>query len=121
MGVRGFIPATQMFDAVTSASSTGSSHFRAKLMQTMYAVGAKVNVRVLSVHDKRCMLTAKKAIVQAPEDQIITSYEGIKTGQRAVGFVTRIVDDKDGGGMVLFVEFCDWAIKKNLDIEDDDA
>jgi ribosomal protein S1 len=106
MGVRGFIPATQMFDAVasSSASSTGSSHFRAKLMQTMYAVGAKVNVRVLSVHDKRCMLTAKKAIVQAPEDQIITSYDGIKVGQRAVGFVTRIVEDKDGGGM--YVTFC---------------
>ncbi|CAB9514451.1 EFh [Seminavis robusta] len=28
--------------------------------------------------------------------------------------------DKDGGGMVLFAEFCDWAIKKNLDLEDDD-
>jgi hypothetical protein len=22
--------------------------------------------------------------------------------------------------MVLFSEFCDWAIKKNLDLEDDD-
>lgn len=28
--------------------------------------------------------------------------------------------DKNGGGMVLFAEFCDWAIKKNLDLEDDD-
>ena len=28
--------------------------------------------------------------------------------------------DANGGGMVLFVEFCDWAIKKNLDLEDDD-
>ena len=28
--------------------------------------------------------------------------------------------DKDGGGMVLFIEFCDWAIKKNLDLDDDD-
>lgn len=27
--------------------------------------------------------------------------------------------DKNGGGMVLFSEFCDWAIKKNLDLEDD--
>ncbi len=28
--------------------------------------------------------------------------------------------DRDGGGFVLFIEFCDWAIKKNLDLEDDD-
>ena len=28
--------------------------------------------------------------------------------------------DQDGGGMVLFIEFCDWAIKKNLDLDDDD-
>lgn len=25
--------------------------------------------------------------------------------------------DKNGGGMVLFSEFCDWAIKKNLDLK----
>ena len=28
--------------------------------------------------------------------------------------------DKNGGGMILFDEFCDWAIKKSLDLEDDD-
>lgn len=28
--------------------------------------------------------------------------------------------DKNGGGMILFDEFCEWAIKKNLDLEDDD-
>jgi hypothetical protein len=28
--------------------------------------------------------------------------------------------DRDGQGMILFIEFCDWAIKKNLDLEDDD-
>ena len=28
--------------------------------------------------------------------------------------------DRDGGGMVLFIEFCDWAIKKHLDLKDDD-
>ena len=25
--------------------------------------------------------------------------------------------DRDGGGMILFSEFCDWAIKKNLDLD----
>ena len=28
--------------------------------------------------------------------------------------------DKDHGGMILFIEFADWAIKKNLDLDDDD-
>jgi Ca2+-binding EF-hand superfamily protein len=28
--------------------------------------------------------------------------------------------DKDKGGLILFAEFCSWAIKKNLDLDDDD-
>lgn len=28
--------------------------------------------------------------------------------------------DTNGGGIILFDEFCDWALKKNLDLEDDD-
>ena len=28
--------------------------------------------------------------------------------------------DKNGGGQILFDEFVEWAIKKNLDLEDDD-
>jgi len=28
--------------------------------------------------------------------------------------------DTNGGGSILFDEFCNWAIKKNLDLEDDD-
>ncbi len=28
--------------------------------------------------------------------------------------------DKNGGGYILFNEFCDWAIKKSLDLDDDD-
>jgi len=28
--------------------------------------------------------------------------------------------DKDHGGMILFNEFVEWAIKKNLDLDDDD-
>eukprot|EP00341_Mesodinium_pulex_P008222 CAMPEP_0116946766 /NCGR_PEP_ID=MMETSP0467-20121206/37210_1 /TAXON_ID=283647 /ORGANISM="Mesodinium pulex, Strain SPMC105" /LENGTH=59 /DNA_ID=CAMNT_0004630665 /DNA_START=365 /DNA_END=544 /DNA_ORIENTATION=+ len=27
--------------------------------------------------------------------------------------------DKNGGGVVLFDEFCEWAIAKNLDLDDD--
>ncbi len=28
--------------------------------------------------------------------------------------------DRNGGGKVLFDEFCDWAIRMNLDLDDDD-
>lgn len=28
--------------------------------------------------------------------------------------------DKDGFGMILFTEFCDWAIRKQFDLHDDD-
>mmetsp|Transcript_24241 Transcript_24241/g.52978 ORF Transcript_24241/g.52978 Transcript_24241/m.52978 type:complete len:179 (+) Transcript_24241:112-648(+) len=28
--------------------------------------------------------------------------------------------DKNGGGLILFDEFCDWALKHKLDLEDDD-
>ena len=28
--------------------------------------------------------------------------------------------DRDGGGQILFIEFCDWAIKRHLDLDDDD-
>ena len=28
--------------------------------------------------------------------------------------------DANGGGKILFDEFCRWAIAKNLDLEDDD-
>ena len=28
--------------------------------------------------------------------------------------------DADGGGMVLFDEFANWAIKQSLDLDDDD-
>ena len=28
--------------------------------------------------------------------------------------------DKNGGGIILFDEFCDWAINKSLDLEVDE-
>ena len=28
--------------------------------------------------------------------------------------------DTDKGGMILFNQFCRWAIQKNMDLEDDD-
>ena len=28
--------------------------------------------------------------------------------------------DANGGGQILFDEFCDWSVKKDLDLDDDD-
>ena len=28
--------------------------------------------------------------------------------------------DRDGGGQILFIEFCDWAFRNSLDLDDDD-
>lgn len=28
--------------------------------------------------------------------------------------------DLNGGGQILFDEFCDWSVQKNLDLDDDD-
>ena len=28
--------------------------------------------------------------------------------------------DKSGGGAILFDEFCDWCVEKNLDLDEDD-
>ena len=42
---------------------------------------------------------------------------GVKIADPAAEF-KRI--DKNGGGVVLFDEFADWALKKHLDLEDDD-
>ena len=43
--------------------------------------------------------------VEIPPDRIAAEFKTI---------------DTNGGGIVLFDEFCDWAIKKQLDLEDDD-
>ena len=42
---------------------------------------------------------------------------GVKVGNPVLAFKEI---DRDGGGMVLFEEFADWALKKGLDLDTDD-
>jgi Ca2+-binding EF-hand superfamily protein len=42
---------------------------------------------------------------------------GVKVGSPEAEFKAI---DKNGGGIILFDEFADWALKKQLDLEDDD-
>jgi predicted RNA-binding protein with RPS1 domain len=96
--ITGILPPIQLFDT----SSSGNSEYRQRIFQTKFAVDAKVDVRVLWVDPirKRCLVTAKKTIVQAAPESIITSYAGLDVGQTAVGYISRI-DDRG-----LYVTFC---------------
>ena len=93
MEVRGLLTANQLFD------QAGTSEFRSKMMKAKYAVGAKVDVRVLSTDTKtkRCFLTAKKSLISASSP--ISQYTDCKVGQTATGFVSKI-DDRG-----MFVQF----------------
>lgn len=99
-GISGLLPPIHMFDTMSAAG--GTSEYRQRVIKAKYAVDAKVDVRVLWVDlvQKKCLVTAKKTMVQATSEQIITSYNEAKVGQIAVGFVSK-VDDQG-----LFVTFC---------------
>lgn len=87
MGIRGLIPSLHLFD-----NAGVTSEFRAKMIKAKYSIDSKVDVRVLTCDPstKRCVLTAKKSLVQAPD--IISSYAGCKVGQTATGFISNIDD-----------------------------
>lgn len=86
MEIRGLLTSNQLFD------QAGTSEFRSKMMKAKYAVGAKVDVRVLDTDPKRkrCFLTAKKSLISAANP--VTQYSDCKVGQVATGFVSKIDD-----------------------------
>jgi exosome complex RNA-binding protein Csl4 len=73
-----------------------------KAREDAYAVDVKIDVRVLSVNaeNKKCVVTAKKSMVKADDSEIVTSYDDLKVGKQAVGFIFR-VDERS-----VFVSFC---------------
>jgi ribosomal protein S1 len=96
-GIRALVPPLHLLD-----SSNANSEYRKKIMQAKFAVDSKVDVRVLWVDPikKKCLATAKKSLVKAPDDEIISSYEDLKLGGKATGFVSK-VDKK-----AMYVTFC---------------
>ena len=102
--ISGLIPPAQLFDVV----SNDSSEYRQRVFKTKYAIDAKVDVRVLWVDPlrKKCLVSAKKTLVQAAPEDIITDYADAKVGQLAVGFVSR-VDDQG-----LYITFCNRVYGK---------
>jgi predicted RNA-binding protein with RPS1 domain len=94
MEVRGLITGHQLFDQAGSTLD-----YRNKMLKSKFAIGAKVDVRVLSSDPttKRCFVTAKKSLLQS--SKIITSWDECKVGSFATGFISKV----DDGG--LFVTF----------------
>lgn len=86
MGVRGLIPAIHLFD------QAATNDYRAKMRQVLFALQAKVDVRILSVdaEHKKCTVTAKKSLLKASD--IITSFEEVKLGQKATGYISQVDD-----------------------------
>ena len=68
------------------------------------------------------------ARIDTGDDNRIDLAEFVKAKSQIEAWVGKIADptaefhkiDKNGGGQILFDEFCEWAIAKNLDLEDDD-
>jgi ribosomal protein S1 len=102
--ISGLIPPVQLFDIM----SKDSSEYRQRVFQTKYAIDAKVDVRVLWVDPirKKCLVTAKKMLVQAAPEDMISNYADAKVGQVAVGFVSRVDDEG------LCVTFCNKVYGK---------
>jgi ribosomal protein S1 len=88
MGIHGLIPEMHLFD------QKADSDFRTKLRKVKYAVGAKVDVRVLSVDpvQKLCTVTAKKSLVRAADAAVIDSFQDARIGQKGTGYVSKVDD-----------------------------
>ena len=94
MNVRGLIPALHLFD-----QSSMTSDYRTKLRKEKFAIGNKVDVRVLTIDTKtkRCVVTAKKSLLKATDS--VNNYINVQPGQVITGYVSKL-DDKS-----LYVTF----------------
>ncbi|KAL3938362.1 MAG: hypothetical protein SGBAC_006712 [Bacillariaceae sp.] len=87
-GIRALIPPMHL------SESNNTSEYRKKILKTKYSVDAKIDVRVLWVDPirKKCMATAKKSLVKAPESEIAASYESLTLGDKVTGFVSKVAE-----------------------------
>ena len=87
MGVKGLIPSHHLFDKAGMTSD-----YRLKLRKEKFAIGNKIDVRVLELDasQRKCTLTAKKSLLKSKDS--LTSYDNIQVGQQATGFISKIDD-----------------------------
>ena len=112
-GVRGLVPATHLFDKGQSSGKSGSS-YRSKIRAEKFRVGNKIDVRCLKVDKeaRRCILTAKKALVQSDPDDPITDYSDIDVGKIVTGFISRV--DKTGVTVTFYNNVFGKATSRRL-------
>lgn len=106
MGIRGMIPDIHLFDQASS------SEYRRKTKKLKFTVGSKIDVRVLTVDSttKRCMVTAKKALLKT--DDVVTSFAGLRVGQRATGYVSKL--DERGMTVTFFNRVYAFATARSI-------
>jgi ribosomal protein S1 len=87
MGIHGLIPVIHLFD-----KSNMTADHMSKLRKEKFALGNKVDVRILSLDSKmkRCIVTAKKNLIKATD--CITDFSDLQTNQRITGYISRIDD-----------------------------
>ena len=94
--MKGFVTPMHMMDM---PNVTARGHPVKPMKATgRWAVGAKIQVRVLSCEEgkKKLMLSAKKSLVKCKLPALAT-YEGLERGQIAHGFITGVV----GAGLIV--------------------
>eukprot|EP00980_Cylindrotheca_fusiformis_P000877 scaffold232_cov91-Cylindrotheca_fusiformis.AAC.2 len=99
-GIRALIPPLHLLDS--NKNNNANSEYRKKILKEKFSVDAKVDVRVLWVDPikKKCLATAKKSLIKASDSEIISSYEDLKLGGMATGFVSKIEKKS------MYITFC---------------
>lgn len=90
IGVKGLIPEMHLFDK--STPTDGNKSYRNKVRMEKYKVGNKIDVRCLMISpsEKKCILTAKKALITSDTNDPITDYATIEKNRTATGFISRV-------------------------------
>jgi len=99
IGLKGIVPSMHLFDTATIVGNDKNS-YRNKIRKEKFKVGNKIDVKCLMTEplEKKCLLTAKRALLEDPLDAIV-DYEKIVSGKLATGFINKASKD---GLMITF-------------------
>lgn len=94
VGVKGLVPEMHLFDKSTPTDGANNS-YRSKIRMEKYKIGKKIDVRCLMISpsEKKCILTAKKALITSDTTDPITDYASIQSGRTATGFISRVTKE----------------------------
>ncbi len=91
IGVKGLIPEMHLFDKSIPTDGSSTS-YRSKVRMEKYKVGHKIDVRCLMISpsEKKCILTAKKALISSDTNNPIAAYASLEKSRIATGFISRV-------------------------------